>query len=226
MIIVKCEQGTEEWFQSRCGSISASHFKDARSKMKQNRGGKKVGDWTMAAEHYAYKIAVERIIGEPLLSDTFTAYATERGKALEPQARALHALKIGHPIQEIGLAKTDDERFSASPDGLIGDDGGSEYKSLYAPSSLVPIFFNNDISEFEDQVQGGMWICDREWWDFVVYCPQLKMIGLEFNRKRVYRDQQYINALENDLEDFDVLVEQTKARLIQLGIDGWCDSNA
>ncbi len=90
---------------------------------------------------------------------------------------------------------------------------------------MRPVLFHEDLSEYIDQIQGGMWLCDRDWWDFVVYAPQLEPLGLDFIRKRVTRDQAYIDALVLDLEDFDILVEWTKKKLLQISADGWCDTN-
>lgn len=225
-IIVQCEQGSEQWFMSRSGAITASHFKEARGKLKRASKGKKAGDWSDAAENYAFTVAVERITGEPFQMDKFATPEMKRGNTLEPLARARHAMEIGQSIEQIGIVISADKRFAASPDGFIGDDGGSEYKCLVAASSLRPVLFNEDLSDYMDQIQGGMWLCDRDWWDFVVYAPQLEMLGLDFIRKRVVRDQSYINALVNDLEDFDILVEQTKQKLLKISAEGWCDTNA
>ena len=224
-IIINCEQGSEEWFVSRCGAITASHFGDARAKLKRASQGKKAGDWSVAAENYAFKVAVERITKEPFELNKFATPEMKRGNTLEPIARARHAMEIDQDIEQIGIVISADGRFAASPDGFIGEDGGSEYKCLVAASSLRPVLFHEDLSEYIDQIQGGMWLCDRQWWDFVVYAPQLEPLGLDFIRKRVTRDQAYIDALVLDLEDFDILVEWTKKKLLQISADGWCDTN-
>lgn len=264
MIVIDCEQGTEEWLVARSGSISASRFKEARSKIgglderqkkyvdfvlggmpekdaakeagfktppkaesvKKALNGERAWSWSDTAKNYAFELAVERLNGEPFKDAKFSSYAMQRGNALEPVARSRHALEIGQPIEEVGTVKSDCERFSASPDGLIGEDGGSEYKCLVAPASLRSVLFEDDISDFMDQIQGGMWLTNRQWWDFVLYAPQLEIVGLDFCRMRVERDEQYIAELVSDLEEFDELVESMKKRLQELGEEGWSDSNA
>ena len=56
MILIQCEQGTQEWFSARAGVITASKFADAISTLKN-------GQPNQASKDYAYKIAVERIYG-------------------------------------------------------------------------------------------------------------------------------------------------------------------
>ena len=50
--------------------------------------------------------------------------------------------------------------------------------------------------EHKAQVQGNLWISDREWWDFVSYWPRLPMLCV-----RVYRDEDYIKAMMYVLEE-------------------------
>ena len=101
----------------------------------------------------------------------------------------------------------------ASPDGLIGADGGAEYKCLVSPERLRDTLVLNDISDFMDQVQGGMWITGRKWWDFCIYCPALAPVGRDFSRWRVPRDDEYIAALEQDLIEFSCLVDTYEQEL-------------
>jgi len=104
---------------------------------------------------------------------------------------------------EVGLILTDDFRFGASADGLIDADGGAEYKCFVNPEKLRTILIDNDFSTMQDQVQGGMWITRRQWWDMCLYCPDLEIIGQGLSRHRATRDDDYIEALEQDLIRFD-----------------------
>jgi hypothetical protein len=64
-------------------------------------------------------------------------------------------------------------------------------------------------------VQGGLWITERAWWDFCIYCPALDGVGKAFNRWRVPRDDDYIAALREDLEDFYRLVLDYRTALAE-----------
>jgi hypothetical protein len=159
MIILDCDQGSPEWLQARCGVITASMFGVARTRLKT---GPNKGDFSAAAKDYAFRLAVERISGEPL-DEGYQTWAMSRGHELEPAARLAHELAAGVSVKRCGFVLTDDEAFGASADGLIGEDGGSEYKCLIDPARLRQVLIEGDVSDFTDQVQGCLWITGRKY---------------------------------------------------------------
>lgn len=202
-------QGTDEWKQARAGVITASMFKTARERLKS---GPNKGQPTEAGRNYAFRLAIERISREPL-DEGFETWQMKRGHELEPQARDLHERHADVVVDACGFVTTVDAVFGASADGLIGADGGAEYKCLVSPERLRETLVMNDISDFMDQVQGGLWITGRAWWDFCIYCPALACVRRDFSRWRVPRDDDYINALEQDLIDFSRVVDGYEAEL-------------
>lgn len=174
--------------------------------------GEAVGDFSEAAKHYAFRLAIERISGEPL-DEGFQTYAMKRGHDLEPAARREHEIQTGVTVQRTGFVLTEDRLFGASADGLIGRDGGSEYKCLISPEFLRDVLLYGDFAKFMDQVQGCMWITGRRWWDFCLYCPALEKIGKHLWHRRVQRDDAYIENLVADLAEFEKLVSNTEALL-------------
>lgn len=174
--------------------------------------GLPVGDWSDAAKDYAFRLAIERISGEPL-DEGFQTWAMTRGNELEPDARSAHECAAGVVVQPCGLALTDDHAFGASADGFIGSDGGAEYKCLVAPDRLRSVLLENDLSEFQDQMQGGMWITGRKYWHFALYCPALAAIGKELWWREWKRDDDYIEKMEQDLIEFKALVDRNEAAL-------------
>lgn len=211
MITVNCEQGSKEWHNSRAGVITASMFSTVRDKLKS---GKNKGGYKKAAEDYAFRLAIERISGEPL-DGGYQTWAMDRGNELEPEARLKHEEVIGMLIEQTGFVLTDDGLFGASADGFINDDGGSEYKCLVSPERIRSIIVDNDTDEFKDQVQGCMWLTGRKWWDFCLYCPALKEAGKELIIIKMVRDEEYITEMETDLLEFNALVESYKSKLIE-----------
>lgn len=209
MIVYDAPQGSPEWLASRAGVVTASMFVEARKKLKS---GPKKGLFSEAAESYAFRLAVERISGTPL-DEGFSTWAMKRGQELEPAARAEIEVKLGVFIDAAGFVCTDDLKFGASADGFIDLDGGVEIKCLVDPSRIRNVILNNDISEYMDQIQGGMWITGRKWWQFALYCPALEPVGLHLWMKRVERDDNYINEMELDLLEFEKLVSQNEKAL-------------
>ncbi len=174
--------------------------------------GLPVGDFSEAAKNYAFRLAIERISNEPL-DEGFETWAMKRGHELEPMARAAHERHADLVVDPCGFVTTADIAFGASADGLISSSGGAEYKCLVDPLRLRTALIDNDIGDFMDQVQGGMWITGRTWWDFCIYCPALAGIGRDFTRWRVLRDDDYINTMETELLEFKQLVDHNEAAL-------------
>lgn len=209
MLEVQCQQGSPEWHQARAGVITGSMFKVARSRLKT---GPNRGDFTSASKDYAFRLAVERISGEPL-DEGFETWQMRRGHELEPAARLAHEIQTGTTVRPCGFVLTDDSRFGASADGFIGDDGGAEYKCLVAPEKLRQILVDGDISDYEDQVQGGLWITGRKFWHFCLYCPALASIGKDLTFLEIRRNESFIETLEEELWEFKKLVDQNEASL-------------
>jgi hypothetical protein len=209
MIVIECEQGGEAWHKARARRITASMFETARSKLKS---GPKKGQPTEAALNYAFNLAVERISGEPL-DGGFQTWQMKRGNELEPMARLEHELQTGLIVQRAGFVTTDDDRFGASADGLIGDDGVSEYKCFLAPEKLRAFHIDNDASGIMDQVQGVLWITGRKFAHIGMYCPALEAVGKQLWLKEFARDDDYIEELEADLWQFKLLVDEYESKL-------------
>lgn len=209
MKIIVCEQGSAEWHRARAGCITASMFGEARAKLKS---GSRKGEPTEKALDYAFRLAVERIGGEPL-DNGFETWQMRRGHELEPQARMEHELQTGLIVQRAGFVTTDDNCFGASADGLIGEDGVSEYKCFIAPEKLRSFHIDNDASGIFDQVQGVLWITGRKWAHIGMYCPALEPAGKQLWWREFKRDEAFIEELEDDLLQFKLLVDQFEAKL-------------
>ena len=210
MITIDCIQGTPEWHMARAGVITASNFKLCTTVLKS---GKNKGEVSKAAKEYAFRIAVERISGQPLDDNFYETYAMRRGRELEEEARLKHEEKKGILVDQSGIILTDDRKFGASVDGFIDLDGCSEYKCFIGPSSLMPILLDGNLEDIEAQMQGQMWVTDRKYCDFVLYCPALKPIDKDLTIITVQRDDDYIAEMEEGLIEFDKLVNEYKTIL-------------
>jgi len=199
-IFIECEQGTPEWLQARAGAITGSNFRDAVSTLKS-------GTMTAKAIEYAARVAIERVSGQPA-DEGFVSWQMRRGTELEPEARMAYEAKTGQLAEEAGVAKTEDGKFGYSTDGLVGDVGLIEIKCVVSPIGVIQMWESADMSEYQHQMQGGMWITGRQWCDFVMYCPQLKSVGKEIFYRRVKRDDDFISAMELQLLAFEKKVSE------------------
>ena len=180
MRIIECEQGTPEWLQARLGIPSASSY----SKLVTTTGKS-----SAQAEAYINQLVAERITGEPTIF-----HVTEpmtRGIELEPEARFRYEMETGNLVIQVGFLMHDTLQAGASPDGLVGENGGLEIK---CPSAHTHVEYLRDgglpIKYFQ-QVQGCLWISGRDWWDFMSYHPKMEPLIV-----RVFRDEEFIKALE------------------------------
>ena len=181
--------------------------------------GEKVGDYTDAAKNYAFRLAIERISGEPLADEQFDTYAMRRGREMEPEAREAHEFERNITVRQTGLILTDDGKFGASADGLIYHDEGAEYKCYLSPEKIRRIILTGDISEETDQIQGCLWLSGRTAWQFCLYCPQLSVVGRALTIFDVPRDDNYIEKLERDVMAFDGIVCDYRKQLETKGIN-------
>lgn len=175
--------------------------------------GLPVGDFSDVAKNHAFGLAIERISGEPLM-EGYTGWAAERGHELEPFARIAHMDLVRDVVREVGFISTDDGKFGASADGFrVLNGNGCEYKCFLDPEKLRSILLDGDLSTVMDQCMGGLWLSGAEAWEFGLYCPALAPIGREFTLHVIKRDDDYIEALEADLWEFEKLVSQYEVRL-------------
>lgn len=155
---------------------------------------------------YMRQLAGEVVRGEPC--ESYTNEHMERGHEQEGAARKLYAFHTDTEPQIVGFVRNGD--VGCSPDSLIGNDGGLEIKSALADIQIDRLFKNRLPPEHKAQVQGSLWICEREWWDFVSYCPKLPPLIV-----RVYRDEAYIASLAAGVKKFNeelaALVELVRA---------------
>lgn len=181
--IIDCEQGSDEWHLARCGIVTASRFSDVLAK----------GEGKTRAK-YMNELAAEIIRGTPE-PDAYSTPHMERGKAQEDEARRLYAFMADAEPVPVGFIRNG--RKGASPDSLIGDAGGLEIKTALGHIQIDRLKRGTLPSEHVAQVQGSLWVTEREFWDFVSYSP-----GLPLLRVRVERDDEYINRLAEAVDAF------------------------
>lgn len=202
------EQGTEEWLKARMGCATASCFKDIIAVSKST------GKPLKAREDYLWKLAVERLYDRH--SESTSARSLEWGTALEPFAKQTYQIEKGVLIDNSGFVLHPTIEFcGASPDGLIDKNGGIEIKCPKDERIHMQTWRFGMSPDHLPQVQGNIWINDREWFDFISYDPRAPR-GLRLYVQRIIRNDKYIKALESHvvefLDDVKKLVEEINAR--------------
>lgn len=188
-------QGSPEWFEARAGIPTASRFSTVMAK----------GEGKTRSE-YMRTLAGEVITGE--IEESFSSPHMERGKLMEDEARETYAFINSVEPYQVGFIRNGDK--GASPDSLIGTNGGLEIKTALPRIQIDRLERNRLPPEHKAQVQGNLWIAEREWWDFVSYWPRLPMLIV-----RVYRDEEYIKTMSDEIDRFNdekaALIERIRA---------------
>lgn len=190
------EQNSDEWFALRCGKFTGSRFADVLAMSKPTKTNPEPRPLKPRLD-LIWTLAAERIQGyQP---QGMTSYSLEWGKKNEDFARQAYELKTGEFVdQQAFIVHQKYEFVGVSPDGLIGDEGGVEIKCPKSPEIHLQRFINGIPDEYIPQIQGSMWVTGRKWWDFISYDPdtadEFKLLII-----RVYRDEDYISKLEEEV---------------------------
>lgn len=205
--ILDCEQGSEEWFAARLGLPTASRFSDI---MAAGEGKTRT--------RYLRELAGEIITGRP--AETFKSIAMARGNEMEAEARDHYARTKFADLRRVGFVKNAGLMkyaiVGASPDALIGDDGGLEIKTM-TPALMIELFDKGSAMppEHRAQVHGNMWVCQRSWWDFKIFYPRMPDFTV-----RVQRDDVFIKQLSDEVERFSYDLKMLVDRLRKMGATG------
>ena len=189
MRIVNCEQGSIRWQMARLGIPTASCF----DKIVTPKGKPVTGK---SRNTYMMQLLAERITGEP--PDHFESFDMRRGHELEPLARAEFSKVSGLEVQTVGFVLGDGERWGASPDGLMFDDG-LEIKCLNQNNHMKYLVAGVIPDEFYVQGIGEMWVCDRFEWTLFMYTDAKNVPNMALKWEH---DEAVVSALEEQLPIF------------------------
>lgn len=198
MIRLDCEQGSPEWLEARRGIPTASQLhriltpKLARSK---------------AWEGYRNELLAERFMG-PLSIESTDFMA--RGTAMEEVAVSYYEFTTDNKAEKVGFCLTDERTFGASPDRLVGDDGGLEIK-VPSPAVHVGYLLGQDSDKYRLQVQGALYVTGRLWWDWLSFHPEMPCAT-----KRWFRDESTIWEIDAAVREFVEDLETSWKRLEQI----------
>jgi Trm5-related predicted tRNA methylase len=119
----------------------------------------------------------------------------ERGHQMEEEARNYYSYLRDVEPQLVGFIRNGNK--GASPDSILGSDGLLEIKTAF-PHILVELLLKDQFPpEHRSQIQGQLWVAEREWADIIVYWP-----GMPSLVKRTYRDEVYIRTLASAVDQF------------------------
>lgn len=203
MIYLDLEQRSPEWFALRCGKVTASRISDM---MATTRNG-----WAATRARYLEEIVAERLTGETVIK---RVPSMEARSEMEPDARDAYEFYSDNEPQVVGFVTHPTiEMAGASPDSLIGEDGGLEIKCLDSKNHIELLKSGIIDNGYLLQCQFNIACAERDWWDFMSYDPRMKEERLRVFIKRINRDDHCIAKIESAVVDFLAEVEATVAQL-------------
>jgi putative phage-type endonuclease len=199
-------QGSHEWRQLRAGLITASNVDSVMATVKSGEAATRA--------KYRIRLAFERISGL-VDEDTFDSEYMRWGREKEPEAREEYEIATCQYVREVAFIKHPRLRAGASPDGLVGQDGGVEIKCPSSPVHFEYIETERIPSSYRRQILMNLACSERKWWDFVTYDPRIPDLSLRLFIIRVNRSEveKEIEEMEKAVEAFDADVEATVARI-------------
>lgn len=187
-IIRDIEQGSEEWLALRFGWITASKFKDVIA-----------GGAGKTRKAYMMQLAAEAITGERV--ETYSNEYMEWGTQTEPQARSAYEFDQALEVEEVSFIRHDTLKAGCSPDGLVGDNGMVEFKCPKTTTQIETVLSGKMPTGHAAQVQGQLWVAEREWCDFVSFDPRING-GAHYFCVRQYRDEEKIKQIAEGVAKF------------------------
>ena len=220
MYVLYCDQGSQEWTESRLGIPTASQA----SRIITSKGTP-----SKSAPKYRAELLSEWVLGEP--ANDFVSDWMEWGKEQEPRARDFYAKETGRPVHVVGfcyrsirdvhggksadllLYDSDDPAVGASPDGLVGGEGLLEVKCPSPPIHLARLAGGVVPTEHRTQLQMQLWVTGRQWVDYLSWHPDFPPLLL-----RVLADEQIQRSLSEALPAFHATLMDEQSKLLQKGV--------
>jgi len=200
--ILDVPQGSTAWKIARLGMPTASQFHRIMSP--------KTLKPLAGAETYLNELLAEWALG---IMEGEDNDFMERGRELEADAVAWFELATGVECETVGFITNDAGTVGCSPDRLIGSDAGLEIKCPKATTHIGYLRTAGDVGPYLAQLQGALWVAERQRWTWVSYHPTLPAAVVT-----VERDEKFIAALASAVTDFADQLAAAKADLLRRGV--------
>jgi putative phage-type endonuclease len=186
-------QGSEAWFKSRLGSVTASRMSDVLAKGKAGEA--------VTRQKYRMQIIAERVSGQ--VADSFNNAAMQWGTDHEPLARIRYEADTGYFVDEVGFCNHPTIKWlGASPDGIIS--GVNALIEIKCPNTQTHLGYrldNKPPAAYINQMQCQMWVTGAIYCDFVSYDPRVPD-HLQLFVSRLRRDNDLIAKMETEVVKF------------------------
>lgn len=188
-------QGSSEWKWLRMGLPTCSQFHRIVTAT-----GKKSSQWM----DYISELVSEQSSEYP--PNFMGSEAMERGRMMEPRARAAYEIITGNETTDCGFVYRDEtKQIGGSPDALVGDDGILEIKCPGAKNHIIYLLSNKIPNAYIPQTQAYLYITGRKWIDFLSWHPEHNPFLI-----RAEPEEKYFQALDEHLPAFLTTLEEAR----------------
>lgn len=165
------EQRSAAWYRERAGRITGSRFARAMASTQSDR----------------YRNLIDQLVEERRTGrcrdGAYVNAAMQWGMDHEDRARHWYGNSRGCAVQQIGfVVHPRYDYVGVSPDGLVAHDGLVEIKCPQMKAFREVMASREIPSHYRWQVQGQLWVCDRQWLDFVCFYPPGQGICIRVGR--------------------------------------------
>jgi putative phage-type endonuclease len=201
---INLEQGTDEWKIARLGYVSASNLDAVMAKGKSGEA--------ITRKKYKVRLAAERLTNQ--ITESYTNAAMEWGVLNEEKAAMAYEVSKDKLLDRTGFWKHPTIPWlGCSPDRLVDSNGLVEIKCPDSSTHIDYLLAKEIPAEYIKQIQGQIWVMEREWCDFVSFDPRMP----EKNRLlvvRAFRDETLIKQMEVEVKQF---LDEVEQLIIKLG---------
>lgn len=187
-------QGSPEWVSARHARVTASRLGDWLAVGKNGKPLKRRTDYEVEiAYEKQFKVSFQK----------FVTKAMQDGIDFEDSLADAYSSVIGVPVEKCGFFYSD--KFGASPDRLVGDDGLIECKVL-GDSSFADVLQHGVPEDHYLQIQGQLLATGRKWCDYVagnLNTSKFKVIRVEPDTDTIQRIRDSLSDLDNIVSEFD-----------------------
>jgi len=208
-IFIDCEQGSDVWAEARCGKVTAS------------RAGDVIATTQRAGEAAPRRLYRGELLSEILTGKPYPQHVTKEmlwGIEQERYARDAYEAARNLMVDTCGFVLHGHiERFGASPDGLVGDDGMIQIKCPNTTTHLAWMLGKTIPLDHMPQMLAELACTGRKWCDFVSYDPRLPA-HLQLFVCRMERNESFVMALEQEVIHFNAELDDVLRQLPQAPI--------
>lgn len=216
-------QRSPEWFAARAGVVTSS-----QAHVPFIPHGKKKSEESVTRRDYRIQLALEQIANQSFEDQAqYKGYWVERGKALEPEARAAYEARTGRLTWVPGFLRSTELAVGSSLDAVVGNYARAVELKVPKPATHISYLRdpNSLVFEYERQVLHHFWVSGVSFIDVCSYCPECagraSLLVVEMERPSDYVMDQHVDGVTKFLREVSIERHALEATFEQLATEAF-----